>query len=82
MHLFNSLVPVLVFACIATAAPHAISNFDSSLGITRRNVPPAGSDLFNPGTLSHPWTPVTNIVEEFVKDETGKKTPSGPVAAF
>lgn len=36
---------------------------------------PAVSDLFKSGTLSHSWTPVTEIVEEFVKDDTtGKKT--------
>ena len=55
----------------------SILSVHQARGIVRRNVPPAGSDLFNPGTLSHPWTPVTNIVEELVKDETGKKSSSG-----
>ncbi|KIP10071.1 hypothetical protein PHLGIDRAFT_272401 [Phlebiopsis gigantea 11061_1 CR5-6] len=61
---------IACFASVSLAAP--------SLGkeVFSRAVPPAGSDTFNPGTLSHPLLPVANIASSIVQDETGTNSHS------
>ncbi|GJE87687.1 hypothetical protein PsYK624_037700 [Phanerochaete sordida] len=59
-------------AALALAGVPLVLAFPTSISsVSPRAVPPAGSDLFNPGTLSHPLVPVTNVVSGVVQDETG-----------
>ncbi|EKM61391.1 uncharacterized protein PHACADRAFT_247955 [Phanerochaete carnosa HHB-10118-sp] len=48
----------------------------STSTVSSRAVPPAGSGLFNPGTLSHPLVPITDVVSGVAQDETGTKMKS------